>query len=62
MDESNDTIRRAAAGRENVVVADWARASVGHPEYLEADGTHLTPRGQEAYTRLILEALRRPQK
>ena len=62
MDDSNDTIRRAAAGRANVVVADWARASVGHPEYLEADGTHLTPRGQEAYARLILEALRQPQK
>jgi hypothetical protein len=62
MDESNDTIRRAAAGRDNVVVADWARASVGHPEYLEADGTHLTPRGQEAYARLILEALRQPEK
>ncbi|MCZ3388318.1 MAG: acyltransferase [Actinomycetia bacterium] len=62
MDESNETIRRAAAGRENVVVADWARASVGHPEYLEADGTHLTPRGQEAYARLILEALRQPQQ
>lgn len=61
MDESNETIRRAATGRENVVIADWARASVGHSEYLEADGTHLTPRGQEAYARLIVEALRQPQ-
>jgi len=62
MDQSNDTIRRAAAGRQNVMVADWARASVGHPEYFEADGTHLTPRGQEAYARLILEALQEPEK
>jgi hypothetical protein len=62
MDESNETIRGAASGRDNVVVADWARASVGHPEYLESDGTHLTPRGQAAYARLILEALRQPEK
>ena len=62
MDDSNETIRRAAAEQDNVVVADWARASVGHPEYLESDGTHLTPRGQEAYARLILEALQQPEK
>ena len=62
MDDSNETIRRAAAQQDNVVVADWARASVGHPEYLESDGTHLTPRGQEAYARLILEALQQPEK
>lgn len=62
MDESNDIIRSAAAARDNVVVADWARASVGHPEYLEADGTHMTPRGQAVYARLILDALRQPQE
>ncbi len=62
MDDSNETIRGAAAELDNVVVADWARASVGHPEYLEPDGTHLTSRGQEAYARLILEALQQPEK
>lgn len=62
MEESNDTIRRAAAGHENVVIADWARESVGHPEYLEADGTHLTPRGQTAYAELILSALQQPER
>jgi peptidoglycan/LPS O-acetylase OafA/YrhL len=62
MDESNEIIRRAAAGSDNVVVADWARESAGHPEYFEPDGTHLTPRGQQAYARLVLQSLQQPEK
>jgi peptidoglycan/LPS O-acetylase OafA/YrhL len=62
MDESNETIRRAAAGVDNVVVADWARESAGHREYFEPDGTHLTPRGQQAYARLLLQSLQQPEK
>lgn len=62
MDESNDIIRRAAAGRANVVVADWARESAGRTEYFEPDGTHLTPRGQQAYARVVLQSLQQPGK
>jgi len=62
MSESNETIKRAASGLDNVVVADWARESAGHPEYLEPDGTHLTSGGQQAYARMLIEALRQPEK
>ncbi len=62
MGQSNDTIRAAAARLDNVVVADWARESAGHRDYFEADGTHLTPRGQQAYARLILRALQQPER
>ena len=58
MDQSNAIIERAAASAGNVVVADWARATVGNPQYLYADGTHLTPQGQRAYARLVKSALK----
>jgi hypothetical protein len=61
MDQSNAIIERAAGGHPNVVVADWARASVGHPQYLYKDGTHLTPSGQRAYVQLIWTTLRQAQ-
>ena len=61
MDQSNTIIERAAEGLPNVVVADWARASVGHPQYLYKDGTHLTPLGQRAYAHLIWTTLRAAQ-
>ena len=58
MDQSNAIIERAAASADNVVVADWAKASVGNPQFLYDDGTHLTPRGQRAYAHLIKATLR----
>jgi lysophospholipase L1-like esterase len=61
MDQSNAIIERAAQGHPNVVVADWARESVGHPQYLYKDGTHLTPSGQRAYAHLIWTTLREAQ-
>ena len=57
MDQSNAIIERTAAGVENVVVADWARATIGNPQFLYADGTHLTPRGEQAYVHVIKDAL-----
>jgi peptidoglycan/LPS O-acetylase OafA/YrhL len=61
MDQSNAIIERAAAGQHTVVVADWPRTSVGHPQYLYKDGTHLTPIGQRAYAHIIWTALREAQ-
>jgi hypothetical protein len=58
MEQSNAIIERAASGAKNVVVADWAQATVGHPQYLYKDGTHLTVRGQQAYARLIVDAMK----
>jgi len=58
MDQSNAIIERTAAGVDNVVVADWARATVGNPQFLYADGTHLTSRGQRAYAHLIKAAMK----
>ena len=62
MDQSNAIIARSAQGKGNVVVADWARASVGHPQYLYKDGTHLTPSGQRAYTRLIWDTIHQAER
>lgn len=62
MDQSNSIITRAAEGRSNVVVADWAKTSVGHPPFLYDDGTHLTPRGRQAYTKLIWSTIREAQR
>jgi hypothetical protein len=61
MDQSNAIIERTAQGKDNVVVADWARATVGHPQYLYKDGTHLTSAGQRAYARLIWTTMREAQ-
>jgi hypothetical protein len=58
MDQSNAIIERAAQDQSNVSVADWARASVGNPQYLYKDGTHLTSSGQRAYSRLIWDTVR----
>jgi peptidoglycan/LPS O-acetylase OafA/YrhL len=62
MDQSNAIIERAAAGKDNVVVADWARESVGHRQYLYGDGTHLTPSGQRAYARLLWNTIEQAQR
>jgi peptidoglycan/LPS O-acetylase OafA/YrhL len=62
MDQSNTIISRSAQGKDNVVVADWARASVGHPQYLYKDGTHLTPSGQRAYSKLIWDTVRQAEQ
>ena len=58
MDQSNAIIERSAAGVSNVAVADWAHETVGNPQYLYKDGTHLTLKGQRAYAQLIMSTLR----
>jgi peptidoglycan/LPS O-acetylase OafA/YrhL len=58
MDRSNAVIERAVSTVDNAVVADWAKETVGNSQYLYPDGTHLTPRGQAAYARLVDDAIR----
>jgi peptidoglycan/LPS O-acetylase OafA/YrhL len=57
MDQSNRALANAAASLDNVVVADWEGLSAGHRDYFVADGTHLTPRGADAYAGTIAAAL-----
>ena len=57
-DETNDRLRSAAAGRPNVVVADWYAVASGRPGYFVSDGVHLTQAGAEAYAATIAAALR----
>jgi lysophospholipase L1-like esterase len=58
MDRSSAVIERAVSTVDNAVVADWAKETVGNSQYLYPDGTHLTPRGQAAYARLVDDAIR----
>ena len=39
-----------------MVVADWAKASEDHRDYMVKDGVHLTGKGAAEYTRVIAEA------
>jgi peptidoglycan/LPS O-acetylase OafA/YrhL len=57
-DETNDRLKSAAAGRPNVVVADWYAVASGHPDYFVSDGVHLTQAGAAAYAATIAAALR----
>jgi len=58
-DLSNQRILAAVAGHPNVVIADWHKASAGHPDYFVSDGVHLTERGGQAYVEVLAAAIRR---
>jgi peptidoglycan/LPS O-acetylase OafA/YrhL len=44
---------------KNVTIADWRAASKGHPDYFDADGTHIAdrPAGREKWISLVKQAL-----
>lgn len=42
----------------NAVLADWYGLGYGSPQLFWADGMHLRPEGGQAYTRLILQAIK----
>ncbi|MFV0315509.1 MAG: acyltransferase family protein [Microthrixaceae bacterium] len=54
---SNERTARAAERYDNVVLVDWNALAGSHPEWFVADGTHLRPAGQLAYSRAIADAL-----
>jgi hypothetical protein len=50
-------MRRAARRRPNrVALIDWSGHSSGNRHWFAGDRTHLTPSGQEAYTRILKRA------
>lgn len=53
----NTRLKELAASHDNISIIDWIEASKDHPEYLIADGTHLTDLGKVAYTETIYKAL-----
>ena len=56
MKPNNALIASVAKDYPNVVVADWAKASEDHRDYMVKDGVHLTGKGAAEYTRVIAEA------
>ncbi|WP_129784245.1 acyltransferase family protein [Promicromonospora panici] len=51
--DANKTLDRVAAGRENVVIADWHALVGEQPGLLHSDATHPNMQGIEAYTDLV---------
>ncbi|HYN57177.1 MAG TPA: acyltransferase family protein [Motilibacterales bacterium] len=56
MQPNNALITAVAADYPNVTVADWAKASEDHRDYMVKDGVHLTGKGAAVYTQVIAEA------
>lgn len=57
-DENNKHIYTLAANNPNVEVLDWYANSIGHDDYFDGDGTHLTPQtGRNAYLNMLLTNL-----
>ncbi len=56
MKPNNELISSVARDYPNVVLADWAKASEDHRDYMVSDGVHLTGKGAAVYTRVIAEA------
>ena len=54
---NNEVILDAARGHRNVVIADWAAASGGHPEWFASDSIHLRTDGATAFAQLIARAI-----
>lgn len=60
--EVNATLARKAQENENITLVDWYSTAIHHPEYFEKDGVHLKPKGAEALTALIEQALLQNKK
>lgn len=55
--EVNETLNRKVKDNEGITLIDWYSTAINHPEYFAADGVHLQPKGVEALTSLIDQAL-----
>ena len=53
----NDVLYEYAEKHPNIRVVDWYGYTKDHPEYFVADGLHPTAEGQEAFARLVYEAI-----
>ena len=56
MSPNNALIASVARDFPNVTIADWAKASEDHRDYMVKDGVHLTGKGAAVYTRVLAEA------
>lgn len=56
-DANNSLISEYAAQNPRIVVVDWAKISVNHPEYFAPDGVHLRVAGIKVYVAAILDVL-----
>jgi hypothetical protein len=52
----NVTLRRVAAGHDNLLVVDWVGMVGRHPEWLGRDGIHVKPAGYRARAAAIARA------
>lgn len=57
IDEANAAIARAAAGRPNVIVADWQTAIRAQPQLLQSDGIHPGITGAHLFSKTIRAAM-----
>ncbi len=55
--KDNETLERVAAGRPNVIIADWAATVRQHPDALQSDGIHPSLRGSHYYAATVRAAL-----
>ncbi|MDY7100355.1 MAG: SGNH/GDSL hydrolase family protein [Actinomycetota bacterium] len=55
--ELNEALRRQAAGRPWVAIADWEPVIGERPSLHAADGLHLTPRGYRRFADLIADTV-----
>ena len=53
----NGNLKKLINGHDNFYLVDWVSVSKGHPEYLIADGIHLTSAGSKAYSKAIYDAI-----
>ncbi len=56
-DQVNTALDGAVAAYPKAVLADWYATSQGHPEYLRADGFHVTETGSKAWSKLIADTI-----
>ena len=53
----NDTLANKANEYNNITLIDWHAAALHHPEYFAPDGVHLVPKGVDALSNLIQQAI-----
>ena len=56
-DQVNTALDDAVAKYPKAVLADWYATSQGHPEYLRADGFHVTETGSKVWSNLIADTI-----
>lgn len=54
---SNEPIRAIARDNPNVHLIEWDLSAPGHEDWFYSDGIHLVEEGQQAYAKLISEAI-----